>query len=410
MDELMSSGNENWSRRDFLKGAGIAGVGSVIAPIQRLAESPQEPQAMPTRTFGKTGVKVPILSFGGSMDVQQLLLHQAVKWGVTYWDTANTYYGGNSERQIGKYLGKYPDDRRKIFLVTKSHAWTVDGMTRDLNTSLERMKTDYVDLFFVHSVRNINELNDDIKGWSQKTKAGGKIRFFGFSTHSNMEQCMFEAAKLGWIDGIMMSYNYRLMHSDQMKRAVDACEKAGIGLTAMKTQGGGSVKTNTETELELAGRFLRKGYTDAQAKLKAVWQNPNIASICSEMPNMTIFMSNVAAATNRTELSTQDFSLLQRYAQETGSGYCAGCTDLCEANVRGDVPIGDVMRYLMYCRSYGDRHRAAIHFNRIPETIRKEMSGLDYSLAEQKCPQKMAIGKLMREALNEITTNDSEIT
>ncbi|MGB7030804.1 MAG: aldo/keto reductase [Syntrophobacteria bacterium] len=404
----MAPTDNNWSRRDFLKAAGAAGVGSVLAPIESLAESADEPRVMPTRPFGKTGVRVPILASGGSMDIQQLMLRQAIKWGVTYWDTANSYYGGNSERQIGKYLGKYPEDRKKIFLVTKSHAWSVDGMTRDLNTSLERMKTDYIDLFFLHSVRNISELNDDIKGWSQKTKAGGKIRFFGFSTHSNMEKCMLKGATLGWIDGIMMSYNYRLMHTDHTRRAVDACAKAGIGLTAMKTQGGGSVKTNTETELKLAGRFLKKGFTDAQAKLKAVWENPNIASICSEMPNMTILMSNVAAAYNRTKLSSQDLRLLRHYAQETGSDYCAGCTDLCESTIRSDVPIGDVMRYLMYCRSYGDRHRATMHFNEIPEMIRREMARLDYSLAEQKCPQKISIGKLMREAVDEMTLRDSE--
>jgi predicted aldo/keto reductase-like oxidoreductase len=400
----------NWSRRDFLKAAGAAGVGSVIRPIEGLAKSSDEPLVMPTRTFGKTGVKVPILAFGGSMDVQQLVLRQAIKWGVTYWDTANSYYGGNSERQIGKYLGKYPEDRNKIFLVTKSHAWTVNGMTRDLTSSLERMKTDYVDLFFVHSVRDIDELSEDIRSWSQKAKAVEKIRFFGFSTHSNMEKCMRKAATLGWIDGIMMSYNYRLMHTDQMKRAVDACAKAGIGLTAMKTQGGGSVGTTTETEITLAGRLLKKGFTDAQAKLKAVWENPNIASICSEMPNMTILMANVAAAHNRTKLSSQDLSLLRHYAQETGSDYCAGCTDLCESALKSNVPIGDVMRYLMYCRSYGDRHRAAMHFNEIPAAIRREMARVDYSLAEQKCPQKMAIGKLMREAVNEMTIGDSKPT
>jgi hypothetical protein len=381
-----------------------------MRPIESLAAPSDEPLVMPTRTFGKTGVEVPILGLGCSMDLQQLILRQAVKWGVTYWDTANSYYGGNSERQIGKYFGKYPEDRKKIFLVTKSHAWTVDDMTRDLNTSLERMKTDYIDLFFVHSVRHIGELNNNIKGWSRKTKATGKIKFFGFSTHSNMEKCMREAAALGWIDGIMMSYNYRLMHTDRMKRAVDACAKAGIGLTAMKTQGGGSVKTTTESEGKLAVRFLKKGFTDAQAKLKAVWESPNIATICSEMPNMTILMANVAAANNRTKLSNQDLRLLRHYAQETGSGYCAGCTDLCESTMAEDVPIGDVMRYLMYCRSYGDRYRATMHFNEIPESIRRAMARLDYSLAEQKCPQKMAIGKLMREAANEMTTGDSKTT
>ena len=397
----MPSKNHNWSRRDFLRAAGAAGLGSIIAPIDRLAESSNESAAMPTRPFGKTGVRVPILGFGGSLDLEQLMLRQAAKWGVTYWDTASSYMGGNSENRIGKYLDKYPEDRQKLFIVTKSHAWTVNGLTRDLNKSLERMKTDYADLFFVHSVRSIDELDSSRKAWSEKTKAGGKIRFFGFSTHSNMAECMLGAAKLGWIDAIMMSYNFRLMHSAGMERAVDACARAGIGLTAMKTQGGGSVSTSSETELELAGRFLQKGFTDAQAKLKAVWENPNIASICTEMPNITILMSNVAAAMNRTRLSSNDKKMLQKYAQETRSDYCAGCTDLCESAIDGIAPIGDVMRYLMYSRSYGDHHRAVRFFNRIPQRIRLEMASLDYTKAEQSCPQKMAIGKLMRQAVRE---------
>jgi hypothetical protein len=66
------------------------------------------------------------------------------------------------------------------------------------------------------------------------------------------------------------------------------------------------VQTNSETELKLAGRFIENGFTDAQAKLKAVWENPNIASICSEMPNMTILMANAAAARDQTRLSSLD--------------------------------------------------------------------------------------------------------
>ncbi|MCG6919290.1 MAG: aldo/keto reductase [Deltaproteobacteria bacterium] len=398
----MSSKNRNWSRRDFLRAAGAAGLGSIIAPMDRLAESSTESVSMPTRPFGKTGVRVPILGLGGSLDLDQLMLRQAAKLGVTYWDTASSYMGGNSENRIGKYLDKYPEDRKKIFIVTKSHAWTVNGLTKDLNKSLERMKTDYVEFFFIHSVRSINELDGDIKSWSQRAKAEGKIRFFGFSTHSNMAECMLGAAKLGWIDGIMMSYNFRLMHSDGMKRAVDACAKTGIGLTAMKTQGGGSVRTSSETELELAGRFLQKGFTDAQAKLKAVWENPRIACICTEMPNITILMSNVAAAMSRTGLSSDDKKLLHQYAQETRSDYCAGCNDLCESAINSAAPIGDVMRHLMYRHSYGDHDRAARLFNKIPQRIRVEMASLDYTMAEQKCPQKMAIGKLMREAVKEL--------
>ena len=401
----MNEKQSSLTRRAFLKAACATGAASAMTLKSFPALSSDEAVVVPTRPFGKTGIEVPVLGFGTSLHVafNQLLLKQAVKWGVTYWDTANTYMGGNSEKAIGKYFAKYPEDRKKVFLVTKSHAWTTKGLTRDLNLSLERMQTGYIDLYFTHGVWSADELDAKTKRWAQKAKAEGKIRFFGFSTHSNMEECLLGAAGLGWIDGIMMTYNYRLMHSDEMRRAVEACVKAGIGLTAMKTQGGGQVRTDSATELELAGRFLQKGFTDGQAKLKAVWQNPQIASICSEMPNMTLLMSNVAAALDKTELSAHDIQLMRKYALETQSDYCAGCSDICESTLAGEVPIGDVMRCLMYARSYGSHKKASDHFKKIPEKIREQMIHFDYASAERKCPRKMAIGKLMRNAAEELS-------
>ncbi len=389
------------SRRSFLKKAGAATAASLVNPFQGGAAPLDQVDEMPTRPFGRTGVRVPILSFGGSLNLPSLMLRQAFKWGVTYWDTAHSYMGGNSEKLIGKYLKKFPQDRRQIFLVTKSHAWTLDRMSDELEQSLQRLNTDYVDLFFVHSVSDIAELNDAKRAWAEKKKAEGKIRLFGFSTHSNMEACMLGATKLGWIDAIMMSYNFRLMHRDEMKRAVAACAEAGIGLTAMKTQGGGSLKTGTRTEEEMVDRLLQKGFTDAQAKLKMVWENPDIASICSEMPNMSILMANVAAAFNRTQLTAGDRRRLQRYAHETRSDYCSGCTRICEAALDGRAPVGDIMRHLMYWRSYGERHRAQAFFDRLPPGRRIEIAALDYEAVERLCPQQMAIGQLVRQALKE---------
>lgn len=118
------------------------------------------------------------------------------------------------------------------------------------------------------------------------------------------------------------------------------------------------MSTESEAELELAGRFIRQGFTDKQAKLMAVWQNPDIASICSQMPNLTVLMSNIAASLNKTRLSSEDLKLMNRFAMETSSSYCAGCANLCESAVDGGAPICDVMRYLMYYHSYGDRDRA----------------------------------------------------
>ncbi|MGE5255723.1 MAG: aldo/keto reductase [Hyphomicrobiales bacterium] len=400
----MTENGSTFSRREFLRTSGAVGLGLLAASAVPEGLCAQEAGQVPTRPFGKTGVNVAILSLGGMFDIpnNQLLLRQAVKWGVTYWDTANSYEGGHSELGIGKYFAKYPEDRQRIFLVTKSTAWTLKGMTEHLNLSLERMRTDFIDLFFVHGIRNIASMDKDIQKWGEKAKAEGRIRFFGFSAHSNMEECLLGAAGLGWVDGIMMTYSYRLMHSDKMRRAVEACARAGIGLTAMKTQGGGQVRTNSAEELRLAGRFVQSGFTEGQAKLKAIWENPQIASICSQMPTMALLSENAAAAMNRTKLAAGERDLLRQHAEASATGYCAGCTRFCEPALAAPVPVGRVMRYLMYCRSYGNPDFARSRFRALPAEIRAVMARTDYSAAEARCPQNMPIGRLMREALVEL--------
>ena len=406
----MSSRKKELSRRDFLITAGAAGAGSMLFPTGssagEAASSEKNPRQtrVPTRPLGKTGVDVPILSFGGAIDLvsKQLLLRQALKWGVTFWDTAGNYT--RSEEGIGKYFAKNPDDRRKVFLATKSAERDSFGMSMALDDALKRMNTSYVDVYLVHALGSIEDIfpYKPIVRWIEKTKKAGKIRFFGFSTHNNIEACMLGAAELGWVDCIMTSYNYRLMHSDRMKTAVDACAEAGIGLVAMKTQAEGQVKTNTEAELERAGRFVKRGFTGAQAALKAVWENPHIATICSQMPSLTILSANVAAALDKTKLTRGDKRLLEQHARETCSGYCAGCSWVCETEVDGLVPIGDVMRYLMYARSYGGNDLARALYSDIPLDVRQRISRIDYNRAERKCLQRMQIGRLMREAAMEL--------
>jgi len=362
-------------------------------------------QLVPRRAFGKTGVQVPILALGGIFNIpeNQLVLKQAMRWGVRYWDTANSYLGGKSERGIGMYFEKYPQDRKKIFLVTKAKSKRRDAewLSQQLTQSLERLKTDYVDLFFSHSVsdpRDVRKYADEWKSWSQDAKKRGRIRFFGFSTHKNMAECLLAASKLGFIDGIMLKYDFRIMGNDDMKRAVEACAKAGIGLTAMKTQAGRSRPSSGDLEAKLLKRFIKKGFTDKQAKLKAVWTNPNIASICSAMYTTTVLASNVAAAMDKTTLSSAELRLLDRYAAATCSGYCAGCGNICESAVPGNPPISDVMRALMYLNDYGDARKARSTFRQVPARVRRRLAALDYAAAEARCPQRMPIASLMREA------------
>lgn len=414
----MSGKPGNFSRRDFFKTAGATGLGSALLPLSFLAQahgssSTKVPEQMivPTRAFGKTGANVSILSLGGVLRASdQLIFRQAFKMGVTYWDTADSYGWGKNEKAIGKYFAKFPEDREKIFLVTKASTSDPQKLTEKLNASLQRMNTSYVDVYFIHYVSDVkNELTDEVKAWAEKAKAKGKIHFFGFSAHKNMENSMLAAAKLGWIDGIMMSYNYRLMVKNEMKRAVDACVKAGIGLTAMKTQAAfsanfyASIGSETDDALKMTEGFLEKGYTAEQAKLMVVWENPNIASICSAMSNMTILQANVAAALNNKGLSAGDKQRLEQYAQQTAPGYCAGCANICEPAVDLDIPISDILRYAMYNYSYGNRDTALALFNSLPAEIKANVLRADYSKAEKECPQKIQIGKVLKEAHEDLT-------
>jgi len=413
----MSGKLENFSRREFIKTAGGVGLGSVLLPLSSLKQAHgssstklSEQMIVPKRTFGKTGENVSILSLGGVLGIHdQLIFRQAFKMGVTYWDTADSYGWGNNEKAIGKYFDKFPDDRKKVFLVTKAGTSKPEKLTAKLNASFQRMNTSYIDLYFIHSVSDVkDELTNEVKAWAERVKAKGKIRFFGISSHKNMEANMLAAAKLGWIDGIMMSYNYRLMVKDEMKRAVGACVKAGIGLTAMKTQAAfsanfyASIGSETDDAIKMTENFIKKGYTAEQANLKVVWENPNIASICSAMPNITILQANVAAALNKNNLSEGDKKRLEQYAYQTASGYCTGCANICESEVDLDIPISDILRYSMYNHSYGDRDRALKLFNMLPKEVKGNILKANYSKAEKCCPQQIQIGKIMRKIYEDL--------
>ncbi|MCJ7819314.1 MAG: aldo/keto reductase [Syntrophales bacterium] len=395
------------TRRDFVKTVGLAGLAVAGAGATGALAAPAPPAGaakaatVPKRKLGKTGVEVSILNLGGMFDTinNQLLLRQAMKWGVTYWDTAESYGNGLSEEGFGRFFARNPEARKEIFLVTKLVP-KEGNLTERLNKSLKRLQTDHVDLFFIHSITGIDQMTPAFKAWAAEMKQAGKIKFFGFSTHTNMADCLAGAAKLDWIDAVMMTYNFRVMQTPEMQAAVNACAKSGIGLVAMKSMGGGpgAAKTPSKGEMDMVERFQERGFTDKQAKLKAVWENPHIASLCSQMPNLTILSANVAAARDQVKLAREEFESLRQYALETQADYCAGCGSICQEAVGGAVPVNEVMRCLMYYREYGEPELARQTFAGLPEAVRQRLTAVDYSQAEQACPQRLAIAQLMRQA------------
>ncbi len=395
---------------------GAAGLGSVFASSEAIAgqDEPNAPAKVkktelpqvPRRKLGKTGIDVPCLALGAIFNVvdNQIMLRKALQWGVNYWDTANSYAGGNSELGIGKFISKNPQVRKELCIVSKaSGAKTTADVQKRLKTSLERMNTDYIDVYYgVHGLNDPSQLTDELRQWAENAKKQKLIRFFGFSTHKNMAQCLAAAAKLDWIDVIMPSYNFRLMQDAELQAAIEACHKAGIGLIAMKTQAR-EQKIETEEDKKLTEHFLKQGFTEGQAKVKAVLEDKRISSACVGRGNIAHFTLNIAAVLDKTELTQADMETFRKYAQATCSGYCAGCGYICDSALP-DVPyVSEVMRCLMYYNSYGEQDRARELFAQIiPGRVKNKLLSTDYSAAEARCPQHLPIGKLVAEAVSKL--------
>ena len=151
---------------------------------------------MEKRTFGKTGLSVGILGFGGAEigfrvdtteKIVEKLLMEAIDAGLNVIDTAECY--DNSEELIGSVLGKRRND---IYLFTKcGHAkdytdenWTAVHLEKTIDRSLKRLKTDYLDLVQLHSCSKDILVKGEAIEVLQKAKKVGKTRFIGYSGDS----------------------------------------------------------------------------------------------------------------------------------------------------------------------------------------------------------------------------------
>jgi uncharacterized protein len=402
----MKEKNINMDRRTFLKAAGVSSasiaVSSGIGGNVLASEAAKEAQtkAMPTRVLGKSGISVSILSLGGiDWTTNQNLLKMGFTMGATLWDTSDRYENGKSEIGLGQYFAKYPEDRKKVFLCTKgSDKRTPQQISDGIDGSLKNMNTDYIDLYMLTGLGNdVKNLSSEVRTLIENKKKEGKIKLFGFSSHLANDQVIADSLALGWIDALMITYNYILMQKPEVQKQIDACAKAGIGLIAIKSQGRGPDMVETPQALEATKHFMDKGYTLEQAKLKAIWSDERIASICSNINNVTILKDNVAAANDSVKLSMKDSAVLGLLAENELGHYCQGCGKC--LTVMGDAArIPDVMRYMMYYNSYGERDRARGLYRELPLVLRNTLALRDYSSAEAVCPHGLQIGRTMVKA------------
>jgi predicted aldo/keto reductase-like oxidoreductase len=405
MDGALIDRSSGGSRRDFLKSAAATSGAAVLAAgdSSAWAQPPTSPQpALPTVTLGKTGQKVTLLGQGTSWTLQPGFLQAAFYSGVRYIDCSENYERGKCERTLGEVLERIKL-RKDVYLVTKcgrkvGGPGAFQNYEQHLNDSLERLKTDYVDSYYLHGVggREIPLLSDpDVKAAFENLKKSGKIRFCGLSCHdARLPEIVTAAAACGWIDQIMIQYNYRTMGTDAVRRALDAASKANLGLVAMKSQGGaGSFReANAAPKFQ---EFMDKGFKKEQAAIKTVFTDQRIHVVVSEMTNRDMLRENIAAATDHT-LSLRDQKLLEEYRLATAHLYCHGCGHHCEP-AAGGVAVADILRYLRYDEVYGKRRRARELYQALPPEARNLVAA-DLTAAQAACPHGLPVVELIRRA------------
>lgn len=284
------------TRRKFLTisaaglcAAKLAGLTSAWAEEQ---EQIRNPEGIPIRPLGKTGVKVPILCLGGhhvgsvkNDDDAIRLVRYAIDHGVTFLDNAWEYHHGRSEEIVGRALKD--GYRDKAFVMTKTHGRDKQSTQQQIEDSLRRLQVDTIDLCQVHEVIYPDDptrffaADGGIEALL-KAKQDGKVRFIGFTGHKDPD-LFTEMLQLreDW-DTVQMPVNaFDPHYRSFIKSLMPMLQDRQIGILAMKTMG--------------AGHLLKSGLITARQALRYAWSLP-VASVVSGMDSLDLLKQNIDSA------------------------------------------------------------------------------------------------------------------
>jgi aryl-alcohol dehydrogenase-like predicted oxidoreductase len=259
--------SETKTRRGFLESAlwGVAALG--VASRAEGAESRRgEPTDLPRRPLGRTGVQVSCIGLGGyhlgiPRDEAETvrLVHSAVDRGITFLDNCWDYHDGESERRVGRALqGGY---RERVFLMSKIDGHTRAAAARQIDESLQRFRTDRVDLMQFHEVIRPDDPEKIFASggaWEAMDAArkAGKVRFVGFTGHKSpdIHLHMLEVARAHGVrfDAVQMPINPLDFHFRSFqRRVVPELVKDGIAVLGMKPLADGhALKSGAVTAVE----------------------------------------------------------------------------------------------------------------------------------------------------------------
>ncbi len=235
-------------RRDFLKTAAFSSAALALEGKMIQAktsdsvqdESSSSASSLPRRPYGKTGVDLSVIGFGGIvvMNAEQehanRVVAEAVERGVNYFDVAPSY--GNAEEKLGPALEPY---RKNCFLACKTTERGREEAEKEFTRSLERLRTDYFDLYQLHE---LSDMEEDVeaafgKGGAMEllleAKKAGQVRFLGFSAHS--EEAALAALERYEFDSVLFPINFTTYFKGNFgPQLISKVEERGIALLALK--------------------------------------------------------------------------------------------------------------------------------------------------------------------------------
>ena len=326
-------------------------------------------------TLGKTGLKVSEVGFGGipiirlSMEDAVAVLRRALERGVTLFDTANLYM--DSEDKFGQALA---GERHRLILATKSIKRDRAGVEADLNLSLTKMRTDYIDLFQFHQVSQENDLHtltgpDGALEGVFRAKEAGKIRHIGVTSHS-LEMAL-RLVKMGLFETIQFPFNF--VEEAAATELFPAARQANLGIMAMKPFCGGLVDN-----ARVAFAYLRQ-YPD-------IIPLPGWDTVAGVDEVLNLYeQENLVTHWDRDEWA--------RYRQELGDKFCRRC-EYCQPCPQG-VMITPAMLYGIVAHRMGPA-KAAAFATKIMATVKECIQCQE---CEARCPYGLPIAETIQHHL-----------
>ena len=345
----------NSSRRRFLQaGLALPAVGLLSGKSLGALLPQPSPSGLAFRTLGKTGLKVTSVGCAAGAIPNPDILARALDLGINYYDTARIYGQGKSEEILGRAIkGK----RDKIVLASKTYSNTRETILKDIETSLQLLGTDHLDIYHQHSRHTPQEITDEMIETMELIKQQGKTRFIGVSTHDPNAMVDF-ILKVGKFDAVQTTYSYAI-GAPYRDGAIAKLYNAGVGIIAMK------VVIATATPKGDTGNHLSN--EGGLAAIKWVLNNPAISTTVPWSETIEELEINFRAMTE--EYTPENEKILFARSEQIRELYCRMCFQ-CKGKCPKGVPVADELRFLAYNDFKGNFHEAREGFWELPREIR----------------------------------------